>query len=168
MTNVEALTALYIAHGGDAADIDPNATNADIIYAIAGQDAIAPVTVAAASAATDFWGTTAAEMQSDISIANGEITGTLLYLFDGQLVTDWGAGNFLALSFADADITNKTVEVGLVPSAGSGFVKLDPDKLGVFKITDKDTQVFKVITTDDNGMKKIQTYSLSKLVCNQS
>ena len=54
------------------------------------------------------------------------------------------------------------MEVGLVPSQGSGFVPLDSDHNGVFKITDKNAQVFKVITTKD-GERVTDTYYLSTL-----
>ena len=84
-------------------------------------------------------------MQTGISISNYKITGTLKYLSSGQLVTDWGAGNFLALKFSgDATSTPEDVKVGLEPSVSSGLVPLDSDKNGVFKITDKDRQYFVV------------------------
>lgn len=124
------------------------------------------MTVEAPEGSTDFWGTTAAEMQSDVSVADGKITGTLAYLDEGQLVTDWGAGNFLALQFSDLDENATSVKVGLDPSQGSGLVEIidDPDLNGVFKITDKDTQVFKIVSTDGTSTNT-QTFDLSELVC---
>ena len=65
-------------------------------------------------------------MQGDnIVISGGKITGTLKYLSSGQLVTDWGAGYFMALKFSDIDPRLTTVKVGLTPSEGSGLVALD-------------------------------------------
>lgn len=124
------------------------------------------MTVEAPAGSTDFWGTTAAEMQSNVAVANGKITGTLTYLDEGQLVTDWGAGNFLALQFSDLDENATSVKVGLDPSQGSGLVEIidDPDLNGVFKITDKDTQVFKIVSTDGTSTNT-QTFDLSELVC---
>lgn len=86
------------------------------------------------------------------------------YLSEGQLVTDWGAGNFLALAFSDIDPKATSVKVGLDPSQGSGLVEIinDPDKMGVFKITDKDTQVFKVVSSDGTTTKT-QSFDLSGL-----
>lgn len=86
------------------------------------------------------------------------------YLAEGQLVTDWGAGNFLALAFTDIDPKATSVKVGLDPSQGSGLVEIinDPDKMGVFKITNKDTQVFKVVFSDGTTTKT-QTFDLSGL-----
>ena len=114
---------------------------------------------------TDFWGTTASDLQSGITVANGAITGTLKYLSTGQLVTDWGAGNFLALAFTDLDTRAATVKVGLRPSQGSGLVDIvpDPDRMGVFKITDKDTQKFVIESADPSGTKTTQIFDLSGL-----
>ena len=124
------------------------------------------MTVEAAAGSTDFWGTTASQMQSDVAVANGKITGTLAYLDEGQLVTDWGAGNFLALQFSDLDENATSVKVGLDPSQGSGLVEIidDPDLNGVFKITDKDTQKFKIVSTDGESTNT-QVFDLSELVC---
>lgn len=122
------------------------------------------VTVAAEDSDTDFWGTLASDMQTDLSVGDGAITGTLKYLSEGQLVTDWGAGNFMALKFSDIDSDATSVKVGLEPSAGSGLVEIidDPDKNGVFKISDKDTQKFVVVSSD--GVYKLkQTFDLSGL-----
>lgn len=119
---------------------------------------------------TDFWGTTASDLQSGITVSGGAITGTLKYLSSGQLVTDWGAGNFLALAFTDLDTRAATVKVGLRPSQGSGLVDIvpDPDRMGVFKITDKDTQVFVVESADPSGTKTTQVFDLSGLTVEDS
>lgn len=89
------------------------------------------------------------------------ISGTLHKITSGVLARDWGAGYFLGLDFSDIP-EDATVTVGLVPSQGSGFVELDADHNGVFKITDKNAQVFKVITT--KGDKRVvDTYYLGTL-----
>lgn len=51
------------------------------------------------------------------------------------------------------------------PSESSGLIEIidDPDKAGVFKVTDKDTQVFKIVAT--NGINTVtQEFDLSELV----
>ena len=108
-------------------------------------------------------------MQTGLTVADGKITGTLKYLSSGQLVTDWGAGNFMALKFTDIDPDATSVKVGLQPSVSSGLVEIinDPDKNGAFKVTDKDTQEFVVLSTV-NGFTNKQVYDLSELVCNES
>lgn len=102
-------------------------------------------------------------MQGDnIVISGGKITGTLKYLSSGQLVTDWGAGYFMALKFSDIDPRLTTVKVGLTPSEGSGLVALDEDRNGVFKVTDKDEQKFTVQITDGRDTQTTY-YDLSDL-----
>lgn len=107
-------------------------------------------------------------MQTGLSVANGRITGTLKHLSSGQLVTDWGAGNFMALKFTDIDPDATSVKVGLEPSQGSGLVELlgDPDMNGAFKVTNKDTQKFVVLSTVD-GFTNKQEYDLSGLTCEE-
>ena len=84
------------------------------------------------------------------------------WLSSGDIADYWGAGNFLALKFAPGD-EGAVVKVGLDPSQGSGLVPLDEDLNGVFKVTDKDIQVFMVETTKD-GETLRQEFDLSGLV----
>ena len=111
-----------------------------------------------------MFGTLVSDIQTGVSIANGAITGTLKYLDSGDLVTTWGAGNFLALKFSADDWDDYTsVKVGLDPSQSSGLVEIlnDPDKNGAFKVTST-TQKFKVVAT--NGTEtKTTIYDLSGL-----
>lgn len=121
------------------------------------------VTVSAAPADTDFWGTAASAIQSGVTVANGKITGTLKKLTSGALVNDWGEGHFLGLAFSGMTETAGTsVKVGLVPTQGAGFQTLDADKLGVWKISNKNTQRLEVITTDGKS-NHVQTFDLSGL-----
>ena len=86
------------------------------------------------------------------------------WLDEGAIVDTWGEGNFVVLKFSDIDESATSVKVGLDPSMGSGLVELidDPDKNGVFKVTDKNAQLFKVIISD--GTKSTtKTYTLSGL-----
>lgn len=123
------------------------------------------VTVEPEDGDTDFWGTTASQMQSSISVSGNAITGTLTKLTSGQLVTDWGEGYFLALKFSDfADgLTYADVQVGLSPTEGAGMVTLDSDMNGVFKITDKNTQKLAVLQAKDGVGRLIEFYDLSGL-----
>jgi hypothetical protein len=102
-------------------------------------------------------------MQTSVAVANGAITGTLHKLTSGQLVTDWGEGYFIALKFTKNNAAATSIKVGLRPSMGSGLVELDADMDGVFKITDKDAQVFVVRCTDADGNAYESIYDLSGL-----
>lgn len=114
-----------------------------------------------------LFGTKVSDMQEDVEIIDDAITGTLKYLDSGDLVTTWGAGNFMALNFVDNDFSKySSVKVGMDPSQSSGLVEIidDPDKNGVFKVTNKDTQVFKIVSTDaETGEINTQTFDLSGL-----
>lgn len=110
-----------------------------------------------------MFGTLVSDLQSNVSVSGDRITGKLKYYDDenSDIVKTWGKGNFIALKFvADDDWSGYTsVKVGLNPSAGSGLVDIlsDPDKNGVFKVTNK-TQRF-VVVADGNT----RTFDLSGL-----
>ena len=72
----------------------------------------------------------------------------------------------MALKFTNIDPDATSVKVGMEPSQGSGLVEIltDPDKNGVFKVTDKATQKFVVVSTV-NGFTNKQVFDLSELVC---
>ena len=82
----------------------------------------------------------------------------------GTIVDAWGAGNFIALKFANIDSRATSCKVGMNPSEGSGLVEIigDPDMNGVFKVTDKDAQKFVVVTTDGHATTR-QEFDLSGL-----
>lgn len=86
------------------------------------------------------------------------ISGTLKFLDSGSLVDVWGEGNFVALNFADIDSDAAFVEVGIVPTQGAGFQRLDSDHDGVFKIKDND-QTLVVRQYASNGMRFEQIFT---------
>lgn len=162
MTVVKSLSKIAKLYG--VTDLQVNDTTDEILDKIAGGIAFGSsnVTVASPSANTDFWGTKTSQMQSSVVVADGAITGTLTKLTSGQLVKDWGEGYFLSLAFTKNNAKITDVKVGLDWSAGSGMQSLDEDMLGVWKITDKDTQKFVMIVTDGEVSYK-QTFDLSGL-----
>lgn len=109
-------------------------------------------------------------MQTSVAIANKAITGTLKYVSSGALARDWGAGNFIALKFTlpSGETNPEHVRVGMLPSVG-GYdpIPLDNDLNGIFKVTDKDSQVF-VVDTFNGAYWSRETYDLSGLTCNAS
>lgn len=123
------------------------------------------MTVAAESQSTQIFETDVSDIQeSDVTVSNGKITGTLKKLTTGPIADYWGAGNFVALKFSDVDNRATSIKVGMYPSQGSGLVELlgDPDMNGVFKVTDKTTQVFRVVITDGH-LTKTTDYKLNDL-----
>lgn len=100
-------------------------------------------------------------METNLNVSGQNITGTLHKQTSGQIVTDWGQGWFLGLHFVpDTDAT--VCKVGLVPSAGSGMVALDPDGLALLKLTDITTQKLKVVQSR-TGEEKVWEFNLSGL-----
>lgn len=172
MTNLEALKKLYVANGGDAADVANATTTAEVIAEIAGFVGIKEINVQPDKASTTYPWTdkTPADMQTKLVVADGAITGTLKFIQGGLSPAGplAGDGNFMALKFVNPN--NKgIVKVGLVPSAsGMGLVELDEDMNAVFKVTGKVLgiqQVLKVETTIDD-IVRTQTYDLTGLVLN--
>ena len=111
------------------------------------------------------------DMQSGVSFGNGKVTGTLKYLSGSNAITDvWGEGYFLCFNMADSTWTGYTsVKVGVTPSAGSGLAEIiaDPDKNGFVKISDKNEQLFTVVST--NGTQtRTKAYSLKDLVLEEA
>lgn len=101
-------------------------------------------------------------MQTSIAVSGDDITGTLKYLSSGQLVTDWGPGNFIALEFEESDTDVTDIKVGLENTLGAGMQSLDSDMDGVFKITNKNTQKLVVCEMRD-GFACPSVFDLSGL-----
>ena len=172
MKNTEALKNLYVAMGGDRAEVADKTTSADVINALAGYIGIKDTGVQAAKSSKEYWGVKVSAMQSDVVVADGAITGTLKFIAGGITPTGTlsGDGNFLALKFTDTNgVEPDAVKVGLVPSStGMDLQPLDNDWDGVFKITGEVggvQQVLKVVTTKD-GVEKTQIFDLSGLTLN--
>ena len=124
---------------------------AALVKILGGSEIYVPQMQAEAADVTLF-DTLVSDMQSGVLVSDGGITGTLKYLSDesNPLVAHWGAGNFVALKFTDFAAGLTSVKVGLDPSESSGLVEIinDPDKNGVFKVTNNATQNFKIVATD--------------------
>lgn len=161
-STVKALKKLYAAKGGSPAAVAEISLIPDMIEAIASEEAIAAITVAAET--NSVFETDPATFQSGVTIANYAITGTLTRLTTGSIPAVWGDGYFVALKFIDTNSAD-SIKVGLDPSVSSGLVELDSDMNGVFKITDKNTQKFVVVTKKGDFELK-QIYDLSGLTLN--
>lgn len=124
------------------------------------------MTLGAESQGETIYGATVSDLQSNVSVADGRVTGTIKY-FDtpGEIVDYWGAGNFFAFKISNIDSNATSCKVGLYPSEGTGLVEIinDPDKNGIAKLSGKPGQKFKVVQTDNAGHKNVQLYDLSGL-----
>lgn len=128
---------------------------ADMLFAPdeANADVPAPATVTVLEQSDSVYGVAVSDLQSaDTMLSGNTFYGTLKYIASGEPATTWGAGYFLAVDFGGADFDKETVRVGVVPTAGSGFVTVTTgDTKSIFKVTNKDAQVLKVITTKDGN-----------------
>ena len=149
-------------------DIGANDTIDEILDKISGGVIFGSsnVTPASPAGSKEYWGTKVSAMQTSVAIANGAITGTLHKLTRGSLVDVWGEGYFLALKFTKDNAAATSIKVGLRPSVSSGLVELDADMDGVFKITNKDNQVF-VIQCSNGEVTYSKTYDLSGLTLDE-
>lgn len=75
-----------------------------------------------------------------------------------------GDGYFLALKWSDPDESVTSLKVGLTNSRGTGLVECldDPDRNGVFKISNKREQRFVILQTAGD-VKSRKEYDLSRL-----
>lgn len=109
----------------------------------------------------------ASDMQSDVSVSGNLISGELNFIEGGLSPAGplAGDGYFLALKWDDPEEGVTSLKVGLVPSAsGMDLVECidDTDRNGVFKVTDPENQVFKMIQSNDEHTN-VQTFSLRGL-----
>lgn len=130
----------------------------------ANKTVVTPATVSVLEQSDSVYGVSVSTVQdSDVMISGSTFYGTLKYVSSGEPATTWGAGYFVAVDFGGVDFDKVDVEVGLTPTAGTGFVKVTTgDTKSIFKVTNKDAQVLKVITTKD-GVRTSETYSLAGL-----
>ena len=121
---------------------------------------------------TDTFGTLydgkkASDLQTNVAVNGGKITGELKYI-EGGLASSGplaGSGHFLALKWSNLDSDTTSLKVGLVPSVSGMELQecfADNDRNGVFKITDKDNQVFEIVQSDGTH-KNVQFFDLSGL-----
>ena len=126
------------------------------------------VTPASPASNKKYWGTLVSDMQTSVTVTGTAITGTLKKLTTGSLVDVWGEGYFLALKFTKDNAKATSIKVGLRPSASNmPLQELDADMDGVFKITDKDKQVF-IVSCSDGSVTYNTVYDLSGLTLSDS
>jgi len=144
----------------DAQDVVP------MVFYSMDTDSFDDVTVSPEDGSETLFGELVSNMQTDVVVSNNSITGTLHFIEGGLAETGplAGDGHFLALKFTNLDPDATSVKVGLDPSQGTGLVDIitDPDKNGVFKITNKSIQKFMVVSSDGTS-SHTQAFDLSGL-----
>ena len=137
-----------------------------LIIATVGDDFMDKATIAPESQGTSVFEVPVSSIQgSDLAVSGGAVTGTSKWLSgDNGITAKWGAGNFIVLKWSDIDPKATSIKVGLEPSAGTGMVECfdDLDRNGLFKITNKNIQKFKLIISDGKH-SRVQYLDLSGL-----
>lgn len=111
----------------------------------------------------DLLGKEADDLQEDVEVANGAITGTLKYVtgytgFSGDVSEQ--SGNYLAIKVTAVE--GATITVELINGTVGHPVTLDEDGMIVIRIADKTTQSVEVVATKDS-LSETQRFSLTGL-----
>lgn len=111
-------------------------------------------------------GKTVSDLQSGVKFGANAIKGTLKYVenwtwFDSDPTIN--TGNFLAFKAALTGADKITAEL-IGAKVNPGPIELDSDGIGIFHITNKDTQMVQVVAYK-GGLTQTKLYTLSGLVC---
>lgn len=121
------------------------------------------IVVTAVTGDVDLLGLTPDDLQENIEISDGAISGTLKYVtdytgFSGDVSEQ--SGNYLAIKVTAVE--DATITVELINGTVGHPVALDSDGMIVLKIADVDTQSIEVIATKGNISEK-QSFTISGL-----
>lgn len=115
----------------------------------------------------DLLGKKIAQLQKNVAIANGEITGELYYVTDytgfWPSRPDMQEGNYLVLHASVPEVTGYTIKCKL-----SNWVTLDNDGIIILRIRDKNTQTLTFCAEKEGGVPVYMTFGLSGLTCDAS
>lgn len=121
------------------------------------------LTVEPEASETTIFGKTVSALQSDVSVGDNAITGTLMYVSDYTEFNTEPAkqkGNFLVLKWTNSTV-GSSVAVELI-NGMSDSVKVDGDTKAVILVNNKASQKVKFTITKD-GDKASKLYDLSGL-----
>lgn len=108
-------------------------------------------------------GKAASDLQSDVDVLDGSITGTLKYVtgYTGYSESpELQVGNFIALHAEVTNVEGATITVTMTRTA-----TLEDDGNVVARVADKDTQTLTFTATKEGYPDNVQTFDLSELVC---
>ena len=121
------------------------------------------------SAGTDLFGKSVTDLQEDIEVSSGAITGTLKYVSGGWDSGTWGAdessGNYLALH-CESEEEGAVITVEIV-GGDHGPQTLDDDGLIICRI--KNTSQKIKVTVSKSGYSSVtKTYTLTGITLGES
>lgn len=110
----------------------------------------------------DLFGKTVSDLQSDVTIGDSAIAGTLKYVadyssaFGGEL----SSGNYIAIHAEVPDVDGVAITVKV-----TNPVTLDEDGIAVLRIADKSTQTITVVASKEGCESVTKMFTLSGLTC---
>jgi spore germination protein GerM len=114
--------------------------------------------------ATDLFGKTVTDFQSDIEIEDTSVSGILNYIDDYSSAGYTGeeaSGNYLVLHFEVPDVDDVEIQ-----TTTNGRTKtLDEDGILIAHIADKDSQTITVVASKEGYASVTKVYDLSGLIC---
>jgi spore germination protein GerM len=114
--------------------------------------------------ATDLFGKTVTDFQSDIEIEDTSVSGILNYIDDYSSAGYTGeeaSGNYLVLHFEVPDVDDVEIQTTI-----NGRTKtLDEDGILIARIADKDSQTITVVASKEGYASVTKVYDLSGLIC---
>lgn len=128
----------------------------EILYDIADKKSTLALTISAYTGNDDLFGKKASDLQNDVAIADGVVSGELYYVegYDPKL------HHFLVLKAVASD-ENAKITAQII-GGESGPIELDADGICVFKIKNKTTQSLKYVV-EASGIKRTYTLALTGL-----
>ena len=115
-----------------------------------------------------LYGKYASDLQSDVTISEYRISGTLKYVTGYTGFSDdvsLQTGNYLAFRAIVPNVEGSTVTVTL---KGNDPITLDDNGLVVLRITDKRSQVVTIVASKEGCQTVKKRLSLSDLICLES
>lgn len=113
--------------------------------------------------AEDLFGKTIGDLQSNVTIKNGSIKGTLKYVddytgFSGD--TALQSGNYLVIHAEVPNVEGATISVKV-----TNPVTLDADGIAVLRIADKNSQTVTVVASKEGFETVTKVFHLGGLAC---
>ena len=110
----------------------------------------------------DLFGKTVSDLQSNVAIGDGAITGTLKYVADysSAFGGDLSSGNYIAIHAEVPSVDGVTITVKV-----TNPVTLDEDGIAVLRIADKSTQTITVVASKEGCESVTKVFTLTNLTC---
>ena len=165
MAITDKLRAMIRHQGGSVSAVDTIEKGLKELDGLEDNPLAGLVVDAAIGASVDLLGKYVGDLEEDIVVSNGSISGTLKYVteytgFSGD--PEEQEGNYLALYYRVPDVEGVTIKV----TTNTSTVTLDPDGLHIIRIKSGVVGRKITVTASKEGYKSIKrVYALDNLVC---